>query len=277
MNDGKFYLGKEENKSGDGNIEEKFLYNADDLTTHAMVFGMTGSGKTGLCIDLIEEAIDEEIPLILIDPKGDLTNLDLIFPDFEPENYEKWVSLSDAQRKGLTKGEYAAAESEKWKKGLQSWEIDPERVSRVKNKSDIHIYTPGSSAGETISILNGFSKPDMSFEDDEEGMIEKIRISVSALLSLLDIENDPLKSKPHILISNIIEHYWRLDKGITIEDLIINIQKPPIKKLGVFDIDQLIESIMQDVQSGDHIVVMSNGGFGGIHEKLLHALEDLKS
>ncbi len=241
MNDGKFYLGKEENKNGHGYKEEKFLYKADDLTTHAMVFGMTGSGKTGLCIDLIEEAIDEEIPLILIDPKGDLANLKLIFPDFTPSEYEKWVSLTDAQKKGMTKAEYAISESDKWKNGLQSWDIDPTRVDRVKNKADIHVYTPGSSAGEKISILDGFSKPDISFEDDEEGMIEKIRNSVSALLSLLDIENDPLKSKPHILISNIIEHYWRLDKGITIEDLIINIQKPPIKKLGVFDIDQLID------------------------------------
>ncbi len=241
MNDGKFYLGKEENKNGVGYKEDKFLYKADDLTTHAMVFGMTGSGKTGLCLDLIEEAIDEEIPLILIDPKGDLTNLDLIFPDFTPSSFENWVSLTDAQKKGMTKSEYAVQESEKWKNGLAGWDINSEQVNRVKNKADIHIYTPGSSAGEKISILDGFSKPDLSFEDDEEGMIEKIRNSVSALLSLLDIENDPLKSKPHILISNIIEHYWRLNEGISIEELIINIQKPPIKKLGVFDIDQLID------------------------------------
>jgi len=240
MNDGNFYLGKEVKKDGKTLKEEKFLYEADNLTTHAMVFGMTGSGKTGLCIDLIEEAISEEIPLILIDPKGDLTNLKLMYPDFSPKNFEKWVSLTDAEKRGMTKTEYAHHESKKWMKGLENWDIDSKKVKTVKDKADIHIYTPGSSAGEKISILNGFAKPEESFEDDEEGMIEKIRNSVSALLSLLDIENDPLKSKPHILISNIIEHYWRLDKGISIEELIINIQKPPIKKLGVFDIEQMI-------------------------------------
>ncbi len=238
MLDGKFYLGKTLDDAG--NRKDRFLLKADDLTTHGMIFGMTGSGKTGLAIDLIEETITENIPIIMIDPKGDLTNLKLNFPDFEPSEFEKWVSATDAGQKGKSISEYAASEAEKWRNGLADWGVETEQMRTVKEKGDIRIFTPGSSAGSTISILAGFTKPEIPFESDEEGMLEKIRNSVSALLSLLDIDNDPLKSKPHILISNIIEHYWRLDKSLGIEDLIINIQKPPIKKLGVFDVDQLI-------------------------------------
>lgn len=241
MSDGKFFLGKEASLQDLTLSDQEYLYKADHLTTHGMVFGMTGSGKTGLCIDMLEEAVAEDIPLILIDPKGDLTNLDLIFPDFLPADFQPWVSPVEAAKKGKSAAEYAKDTADKWKTGLESWGIKKEQVENIKNRADVRIFTPGSSAGMRISILDGFKKPDVDFADDEEGMVEKIRSSVSALLALLDIENDPLKSKPHILISNIIEHYWRLGRSVSIEDLIINIQKPPIQKLGVFAVDQMID------------------------------------
>jgi len=235
MADRNFYLGRQVSDN------EDFLYPADHLTTHGMVFGMTGSGKTGLCLDLLEEAIDKEIPLILIDPKGDLVNLALLFPEFAPTDFLPWVSATEASKKGISPEEYAAKEAEKWQKGLESWGVSKERVQAIKDKADLRIFTPGSSAGNRISILEGFKKPEMDFTADEELMVEKIRSSVSALLALLDVDNDPLKSKPHILISNIIEHYWRLGRSLSIADLIINIQKPPIQKLGVFDVNTFID------------------------------------
>lgn len=241
MSDGKFFLGKEVSLKDNELTDQDYLYKSDHLTTHGIVFGMTGSGKTGLCIDLLEEAVAEDIPMILIDPKGDLTNLDLIFPEFSGEDFQPWVSPADAAKKGRSVEDFAKDMAEKWKTGLESWGIQKEQVENIKNKADVRIFTPGSSAGLRSSILEGFKKPDKDFEEDEEAMVEKIRSSVSALLALLDIENDPLKSKPHILISNIIEHYWRLGRSVSIEDLIINIQKPPIQKLGVFEVDQLID------------------------------------
>ena len=240
MTDGNFYLGKEISLENNTLSEKAFLYKADHLTTHSMVFGMTGSGKTGLCIDMLEEAVDEDIPIIIIDPKGDLVNLALMFPDFSPQDFKRWVSPTEAAKKGKTLDEFAEEVAKKWKNGLESWGISRDQMLRVKNKAEVRIFTPGSSAGNRISILEGFKKPASNFEDNEEEMVEKIRNSVSALLALLDIDNDPLKSKPHILISNIIQHYWKLGRSLSIEELIINIQKPPISKLGVFEIDQLM-------------------------------------
>jgi len=236
MIDGKFYLGKEL-----PGLKEKFLYKSEDLTTHAIVFGMTGSGKTGLCIDIIEEAVSEDIPIIIIDPKGDVSNIALMFPDLLPENFLPWISATEAKKSGLTMNEYSKVVAEKWKNGLEKWGISTEKIRDIRSKMDLRIFTPGSSEGMQISILEGFSKPEGRFTDNEEMNIQKIKNSVSALLALLDIDNDPLKSKPHILISNIIEHFWRNDISLSIEDLILNIQKPPIKKLGVFDIDRIID------------------------------------
>ncbi|MCP4154871.1 MAG: DUF853 family protein, partial [bacterium] len=241
MADGKLYLGKEFSLIDSSRENEPYLYKTDNLTTHGIVFGMTGSGKTGLCLDLLEEVIDEDVPIVLIDPKGDLANLALLFPEFSPEDFKQWVSPTDAAKKGKTLDEYAGDVAAKWKKGLEDWGVKKEQIQRIKEKIDLHIYTPGSSAGERISILNEFKNPGENFEDDEEALVEKIRNSVSALLALLDIENDPLKSKPHILLSNIIEYYWKSGRSLSIEELIMNIQKPPFKKLGVFDIDQLID------------------------------------
>lgn len=241
MNDGKFFLGKEVSPENYELGDQNYLYRADHLTTHSIVFGMTGSGKTGLCLDMLEEAIAEDIPLIIIDPKGDLANLALIFPEFSPDDFKPWVSPVEAAKKGIPLEEYAGKMAEKWKKGLESWGLKKEQVENIKNKADVRIFTPGSSAGMRSSIVEGFKKPDVDFEEDEEGMVEKIRSSVSALLTLLEIDSDPLKSKPHILISNIIEHYWKLGRSVSIEDLIINIQKPPVRKLGVFEVDQLID------------------------------------
>ncbi len=237
MADGKFYLGKITPE-----IKEKYSYENEDLTTHAVVFGMTGSGKTGLCIDMLEEAIDEDIPITIIDPKGDVANLSLLFPDLLPSDFKPWISIIEAKKAGLSIEKYSERTSEIWKKGLNDWGITGERMKRIKEKMDLRIFTPGSSAGLNVSILEGFNKPDIPFIEDEEQNILKIKNSVSALLSLLDIESDPLKSKPHILISNIIEHFWRNDTSLSIEDLILNIQKPPIKKLGVFDINRVIDS-----------------------------------
>ena len=242
MSDGNFFLGREYSIPKKGVTESPYLYEAEDLTTHAVVFGMTGSGKTGLCLDLLEEAVDEGIPIIAVDPKGDVCNLALLFPLLSGDKFLPWVSPIEARKKGKSLDEYAADEAARWKKGLTDWGVTSERMAKIQESWDLRIFTPGSSAGDQVSILDGFEKPDSDFGEDAEGMVERIRNSVSALLALLDIDNDPLTSKPHILISNIIEHHWKLGRSLSIPDLILNIQKPPIKKLGVFEINQIMDS-----------------------------------
>ena len=234
---GVFYLGrpydmkKKQPKSG------LLLYDSKDLATHAVCVGMTGSGKTGLCIALLEEATIDGVPSIIIDPKGDLTNLLLTFPDLKPSDFAPWVNEEEAQKKSLSPEEYAAQQSELWKKGLAEWGQDGARIKRLRDAADFRIYTPGSSAGIPVSILNSFAAPPPAIRDDNELMRERINTTVASLLGLLAIDADPIKSREHILISNIFGKAWPAGTDLDIAALIQQIQSPPFAKLGVLDLE----------------------------------------
>ncbi len=222
--------------------EELLLYDSKDLTTHAACVGMTGSGKTGLCLSLLEEASIDGIPTIIIDPKGDMTNLLLSFPDLAPENFVPWVNKSDAQKKGVSVEDYAAKQAEMWKSGLSSWDQDGERIRRWKSGSDFAIYTPGSSAGIPVSILNSFSAPSKELLEDTDLFSDRIDATVTSILGLLGIEADPLRSKEHILLSTIIKHYWLKGENLDLTILIQAVQSPPIEKIGAFDLESFYPS-----------------------------------
>ncbi|MCD6520529.1 MAG: DUF87 domain-containing protein, partial [Anaerolineae bacterium] len=233
-----FYLGKEYDPQRREVLADKpVLYDARDLTTHAVCIGMTGSGKTGLGVILLEEAALDGIPSIVIDPKGDMTNLLLTFPELAPEDFEPWVNVDDARRKGLSVSEYAARIANTWAQGLREWDEDGERIRRLKEAADFVIYTPGSDAGLPINVLQSFKKPALSWEEEEEELREMIASTVSGLLGLIGIEEDPVKSREHILLAQIFEHAWRRGQDLDLASLIQAIQRPPMKKLGVFDVD----------------------------------------
>ena len=84
---GVFYLGRLYDLANKTGLKDLLLYDSKDLVTHAICIGMTGSGKTGLCIDLIEEAAIDGVPSIIIDPKGDITNLLLTFPNLQAQDF----------------------------------------------------------------------------------------------------------------------------------------------------------------------------------------------
>ncbi len=234
---GAFYLGREYDVVSDKRLDHLVMYDARDLTTHAVCVGMTGSGKTGLCIDLLEEAAIDSVPAIIIDPKGDITNLLLTFPDLRPEDFEPWVNVDDARRKGMSVGEYARHIADTWRKGLADWGEGPERIRMLKESADFRIYTPGSDAGLPISILASLKAPALSWYDNEELLRDQIQGTVSALLGLVGVEADPLRSREHILLSNIFEHFWRQGEDMDMARLINAIQSPPLRQLGVFDVD----------------------------------------
>ena len=125
---GAFYLGREYDLAADERLENLLMYDARDLTTHAVCVGMTGSGKTGLCVDLLEEAAIDGVPALIIDPKGDLTNLMLTFPGLQPADFKPWVNVDDARRRGMTVEEYADYIANTWREGLADWEQEPERT-----------------------------------------------------------------------------------------------------------------------------------------------------
>jgi hypothetical protein len=239
---GVFYLGRPYDLAKKKPKEGWLLYDSKDLVTHAVCVGMTGSGKTGLCLALLEEAAIDGIPAILIDPKGDLSNLLLTFPDLQAQDFLPWINEDDARKKGLAAPDYAAQQAETWKNGLAAWGQDGERIQRLKDAADFAIYTPGSHAGLPVSILKSFEAPARDIVDDAELLQERVGTTATSLLGLLGLEADPIKSREHILLSTILNAAWKQGKALDLPLLIEHIQSPPVSKVGVLDLDSFFPS-----------------------------------
>jgi hypothetical protein len=235
-----FYLGREYDLSKGELLDQLLMYDAKDLCTHAMCVGMTGSGKTGLCLSLLEEAAIDGIPAICVDPKGDLANLLLTFPDLEPSDFKPWLEESDAERKGKTLDELAEDTATTWREGLASWGQQPSRIQTLKDAVDVAVYTPGSNIGLPLTVLKSFDAPPQETINDAEAIGERVTGAVSGLLTLMGVDADPLTSPEHILLSSILSHQWRAGKNVGIANLIRLIQSPPIQRIGVVDVDSFM-------------------------------------
>ncbi len=234
---GVFYLGKPVDLATKQESDTPLLYESKDLVTHAVCVGMTGSGKTGLCIGLLEEAAIDAIPAIAIDPKGDIANLLLTFPELRPEDFRPWVSEAEAGVKGVSVDEFASQQADLWKRGIASFGQDGARIERLKNAADVTIYTPGSEAGVSISILKSFAAPDESVLNDAEMLRDLISATATSLLGLVGIAADPIQSREHVLLANIFEANWKQERDLDLPSIITQIQKPPIEKAGVMDLE----------------------------------------
>ena len=238
MTDSHFYLGRAYDPGTKTVSTEQVTYDPADLTTHAVVTGMTGSGKTGLCIAMLEEAALKGIPAIIIDPKGDLTNLLLHFPDLAPQDFQPWVDAEQARRSGKTAEQAAMEASLNWRNGLNEWGITQERLLALKNSAQFAIYTPGSDAGIPVSVLSSLAAPEIPWNDNRELLREKIASTVTALLGLVGYEDvDPLRSREHILLANLFENAWSKGRDVELTELILQTQTPPFDKLGAFPVD----------------------------------------
>ncbi|MBT5019501.1 MAG: ATP-binding protein [Planctomicrobium sp.] len=236
---GAFYLGKEYDVEQSELRSDYVMYDAKDLTTHAVIVGMTGSGKTGLGITLLEEAAIDGIPSLIIDPKGDMGNLLLNFPNLKAKDFLPWVEQGDAARKGMTIDEYAADRAELWKDGLQEWEQKPDRIQKLKDAAEVAIYTPGSDSGIPLTILKSLNAPPPQVIQSSDAMRERVSTAVSGLLTLLGIDPDPLRSPEHILLSNILDYAWREGRDLDMPALIGEIQSPPFEKIGIMDLETI--------------------------------------
>jgi hypothetical protein len=234
----KFYLGRLYNSTQGKVTDQPLQYDPDDLTTHAVVTGMTGSGKTGLCIALMEEAALQGIPAILIDPKGDLTNLLLHFPDLAPQDFQPWLDPDLARRAGKSIEQASTDAALAWRNGLAEWGVTHERMLALKNAAGFAIYTPGSDAGIPVSVLSSLAAPGLDWATNREILGERISSTVTAILGLVGFDNiDPIRSREHILLSNIFQTAWSQNKSLDLTELILQIQTPPFDKLGAFPVD----------------------------------------
>jgi len=234
---GAFYLGRVFDAATGKLSDQPLLYDSRDLTTHAVCVGMTGSGKTGLCLALLEEAAIDGVPAICIDPKGDLGNLMLTFPQLAPQDFASWVDSGEAARRSLSVEQYAAQVAQQWQAGLAEWDQSPERIARFRAAADVAIYTPGSENGLSLSILQSLSPPPAEVLADGSGLAERIGSVVSGLLTLLGRDADALRSREHILLSSLLEHAWRAGRAVDLAALVSSVQRPPLEKLGALDLE----------------------------------------
>ncbi len=234
---GQFYIGRRYSLASNSLEDSLVMYDSKDLVTHGVCVGMTGSGKTGLCLSILEEAAIDKIPALVIDPKGDMGNLLLSFPNLSAAEFLPWINADDASRANQTPEQHAAAQAEIWKNGLAQWGQDGNRIAGLRESADFTIFTPGSSSGRSVSVLNSFACPAAAVLEDGEAAADLISSAVTGLLGLIGIVADPMNSREHILISNIIQHHWKNGQDLDIASLVRAVQTPPFERVGAFDTD----------------------------------------
>ncbi len=239
---GSFYLGKLYDAAAQRRTDELHLYDAKDLVTHAICVGMTGSGKTGLCLGLLEEAAIDNIPALIIDPKGDLANLLLAFPNLAASDFRPWINESDAQTKGMTPDAFAQGQADLWRKGLAEWGQSPERIARFKQSADAVVYTPGSSAGMQLSILKSFDAPPFEIVDDPELLRDRIATTTSSLLGLAGVQSDATRGREHILVATILQTAWMAGQNLDLAGIIQQVQSPAFQRVGVLELEAFFPS-----------------------------------
>ncbi len=234
---GVFYLGRRWDPKSRKTLPELLLYDSKDLTTHGVCVGMTGSGKTGLCIGLLEEAAIDGIPALAIDPKGDLANLALTFPSLSPADFLPWVDPDEAKKQGLTPAQLAEKTAATWKKGLADWDEDGARITRFREACEVAIYTPASRAGRPLALLRALTAPPQAVLDDEEALRARVQGAVSGLLALAGIQSDPMQGREHILLSQLVQRAWSGGHDLDLAGLIQGVQRPSFDKVGVLDLE----------------------------------------
>jgi Helicase HerA, central domain len=216
---------------------DRLVVESGDLTTHGVILGMTGSGKTGLGVVLIEEALLAGVPCLVLDPKGDMGNLLLTFPELDAASFRPWVNEDDARSEGLSLDDYAAKTATIWREGLEADGIAADRIRALRDAAELTVYTPGSESGVPLNLVGSLHAPTLSWDSEAETLRDEIEGTVTSLLGLVGIEADPLSSREHVLLANLIEHAWRAGQSLDLGALIGQIQSPPLRKLGVFDVD----------------------------------------
>jgi hypothetical protein len=239
---GAFYLGRTVDPATGKRTDTPLLYDSKDLTTHGVIIGMTGSGKTGLAIGMLEEAAMDRVPVIAIDPKGDLANLLLTFPELRGEDFRPWINEEAAAQQGESPEAFAGGQAEAWRAGLAESGQSGARIRRLREQADFTVFTPGSSAGRQVSVLRSFTPPSAAVLADSDALRERLQTTVSSLLALVGLEADPLRSREHIFLSALLADAWQHGRSLDLGQLIGAIQKPPFARVGVMELESFYPS-----------------------------------
>ena len=258
---GVFYLGKRVDPESGKPGREPLLLDARRLTTHAVCVGMTGSGKTGLLVSLIEEAAIDDIPAIVIDPKGDLANILLTFPELRPSDFRPWLEEDAAKRDGLTLDELAEKTAKKWADGLAASGQSGERIARLRAGVDMTVYTPGSSAGRPLAMLASLEAPAKVILDDPEARRERIESLVSGILAMAGIDAEPGRSREHLLVSAIVDALWKSGQEVDFGTLVRSIPAPPIERVGFLELENFFPAADRFQLAGKLNTVAAAPGF----------------
>jgi hypothetical protein len=270
-----FYLGREVDPHTGEATRRPLLIKSKQLTTHAAIIGMTGSGKTGLGIALLEEAAMDRLPAIVIDPKGDMVNLLLTFPDLAPTDFRPWIDPAAAEQKGLSVDEMAGRTADQWRQGLADWDQDGERIRRMRASAEFAVYTPGSAAVRPVSIFDSLEAPSAEVLADTETLADMIGSTVASLLGLLGIDADPLKSREHVLLSTILHDAWQQGQSLSLETLITRVAQPPFKQVGVFPVDAFYPPAKRMELALQLNTLIASPAFGGWTQGEPLAIEEL--
>jgi len=253
------YLGHVVKYPGFKETAEELHLDPDTLTTHCVIVGMTGSGKTGLATVLLEEALIHGVPVAVIDPKGDAVNIALRLRT--PEEYLKWIEAEEAVRSGMLPEEYAREVFEKHEESLRKYNLI-DRREKLFEESEVIVVTPGSTAGIPLSLLSELTPPDtLNWKEHEEVLLNKIKVTVSALLELAGRPSDPLKSYEHVLISSIVEYCWRRKEPLDYSKLLSYIIDPPLDRIGALEVDAFIPVSERKKLARDLNRVLASPGF----------------
>jgi hypothetical protein len=217
-----------------------FGLKTDALLTHGVIVGMTGSGKTGLLMVLIEEALRSEVPVIMIDIKGDLPNLMLTFPNMSAEEFEPWIDDTGNRTPGHARSQAAESVARTWAQKLADWQLGPSDVADFRARVAPRLFTPGMLAGEPLHVLSGLEQPSSLWQTDVPAARESLSASISLLLRLVGRDPDATRSRDHVVLSVFAERRLRAGETAGVASLLEDVRNPPLDRLGAMSIDEFM-------------------------------------